>query len=212
MQRVTLRPGTLIAADRNGVPKRFDLDKRLKYGELSDFGTPAFIVNDNVHRTNSRLGGILVYTHGEIGYIVKAEGSKAIYQPLLPSQGELRFITLYDRNLLPLQQVSGVPLRGAKTQRNNIRCWNEFVTKSSRGPDEIRISHNDTPRSMLKKLSKFSFDVPGDDAKVRGKTKSPVSVPVVYIKITLDQARSKPETAGRNFTLHVGHPKPCSPQ
>jgi len=107
MMRETLRVGTLFGVKKGGRVTRYDMWERVRYSDLPKFGERTFIVNDNVHRTNSKLSGLLVHVNAEIGCILRAEGYKALYRSLLPRVGEVRMITLYDNNLLPLQQVGG---------------------------------------------------------------------------------------------------------
>ena len=85
---------------RGGLVWR-DLDERLNSEELIKFGDYSFIVNENVHKTGRRLRGVLVCTYYNIGYIVKANGTMGVYQPMLPKKGKLHLVLLFDQNMLP---------------------------------------------------------------------------------------------------------------
>jgi len=212
MPRDTLRSGTLIGVNKNGVITRYDLQERLRYSDLYQFGVQTFVVNQNVHMTKSRLSGLLVCTYNSIGYIVKAEGCKAIYQPLLPTRGELRILSLYDRNLLPLQQVGGRSISDPRLICGSFMLPHAFVTKKSTGPDGVRVPHSDDRKELLDTLKKYTFDKKGDNMKTEGKTRCPSVVPVVYIQCTDEQRRDLGKCGEYKFTVAIGPMKDMDQQ
>ena len=203
--RTTRGFGTLISFSVGKNLVRRDLNHRLKVEELGPYGQYTFIRNENVHNTGRRLRGILVATYYDVGYIVKAEGRRAVYQPLLPHKGDLRLVDLYDPNILPLQQVGG-PLVYDATKM--CKCKQDqfgHVCKSPNGPDTIFCSTTEIPSSFTECLQRSSFTCGSDDTKVPKKTYCPKFVQVVYVLCTEQTRRSVDKSKeSRRYSIHCG--------
>ena len=184
---------------------RSDLRNRVRVDELSSFGAFTFIKNDNIHRTGRCLRGLLVYTFHDIGYVVKASGKHAVYQPLLPWKGDMRLLNLYDPNVLPLQQVGGPLVYNESKVCVGKRDDNGFVCKSPRGPDRVFFKRVDIPSFLLEALDRTSFVNLGDSVKVPKQTYCPKFVPVLYV-LTAEETRCHVDKSkgARRYSLPVG--------
>ena len=188
--------GTLISISAGRRPVRIDLRSRVKVDALLHYGDCTFVVNDNVHRTGRCLRGLLICTFYDIGHVVKAEGRHAVYQPLLPRRGELRLLDLYDPNIQPLQQVSGLLVCNPNKVCISKHDGNGHVRKCPNGPDTVYFSTVDIPSTMLNALNKSSFVSVGDYDKVLKKTYCPKRVPVIYVLTSEKTRRHVDKTKG----------------
>lgn len=197
--------GTLISFSVGKKLVRRDLTDRLKVEDLGNYGQYTFIRNENVHSTGRCLRGIVVATYYDVGYIVKAAGRRAVYQPLLPSKGDLRVLDLYDPNTLPLQQVGGPCLYDGTKMCKCKQDQFGHVCKSPSGPDRIFCSTTDIPSSFIECLQRSSLISGSDNKKVPKKTYCPKSVQVVYVLCSEETRRSVDKSKGsRRYSIHCG--------
>jgi len=176
------------------------------YADLPGYGKYVFVVNENVHNTNRRLRGLMVATFYDIGFIMKANGTKAIYQPVLPSSHPLRLISLYDPNVQPLEQVYGPCL-----WREDSFCpvWSKekpCIAIDRHGPSWINPPRDQAiPAKLLHQMNETSFENDGDYDKTLDKTFCPELVDVIYVLCTKERRRWVDTGDGaRRFTIPYG--------
>ena len=176
----------LVAVDIRGDVDRFSLESRLHVEKLSIFGHWTFIENKNVHRFDRCLRGAVVATSSDVGYIIKAGGTKAVYQSVLPARGPMRLISLRDSNNIPLQQVGG-PFIWDENKICKCRVDEHgYVTMDPDGCNKFHSSTSHIPASMLESLRLSSFAKLVEIRKGE-RTKLPMKVPVVYLLCTREQ-------------------------
>ena len=206
--RKTRGHGTLISV-KSGRVCCWDIDVCVNHANLVSYGELMFIVNDNVHKTSRRSRGTLITTYQDIGYIIKACGSHAVYQPLQPREGEMRLISLYNPNNLPLQQVGGPllldPSKACVCQVDK----DGNVVKSTDGPDTIYCKSSSIPEHLERKLQNYQFDQEEDYQETPNKFKWPNKVPVIYVLCSDSTRRSvyKGKDA-RRFSVPYGEKSP----
>lgn len=204
--RRTVGLGTLYGVNAVGGMKRYDVDHRVMYSDLPNYGKYVFVVNENVHQTGRRLRGLMVATWDDIGYIIKANGTKAIYQAVLPSSKPLRLISLYDPNVQPIEQVYGPCLWG---EDSFFPVWskeNPCIAIDRHGPSRFNPPPDQSiPVKLLQEMNSTSFENDGDFAKTMGKTFCPELVNVIYVLCTRERRRWVDKGANaRRFTLPYG--------
>ena len=203
--RKTVGVGTLFAVTANGRFMRFDINHRVLNSDLPTYGKYVFVVNENVHQTGRRLRGLLVSTWRDIGYIVKAEGTHAVFQPLLPVRGSMHVIDMYDANVSPLQQIGGPCIWDDTKMTDGSVDSNGFVCMSPGGPTLIHVPTTEIPVMMLNHLRSRSYEHPNDYSKVYGRTRCPDLVPVVYVKCTEERRKRVSYTEdARRYTIPIG--------
>jgi len=200
--------GILVGVDIRGGVDRYGLDDRIKVGELNGFGHWTFIQNHNLHKVDRCLRGAVIATRSDVGYILKAEGTLAVYQSVLPARGPVRLISLRDSDNIPLQQVGG-PLLWDGTKLCKCRQDDKgYVSMDPEGCDKVHVSTSNIPLQMVYKLRESSFSSIEETTKGE-RTKLPPKVQVVYVLCTREQRHRGDETFGDNhkslFMLPIGN-------
>lgn len=213
MLRGTRGFGTIVSVTGDQRPDKKSLNHRVKVVDLPNYGEYTFIVNDNIHQTGRGLRGCLVCTYDDVGYIMHAVGTCALYQPLLPKKGPIRVERLYNPNVLPLQQVGGPLIYKRDKICETKHDGHGHVRKCPDGPDEIYFSGRG-PANLLRQVNRSAFDpyAIDDSARVVAKTICPNIVPVLYVKCTEETRRyvDRSEDA-RRFSIPFGPLEDVSP-
>ena len=124
----------------------------------------------------------------------------------------MRIISLYDANLLPLEQVGGPTIDNPATTVTARVDKEGNVLKSVDGPDLAIRNMPTIPEGLKRKLLRWRLDNETDRQRMENKTECPFQVPVIYVCCSEEIRRKVDKGEGsRRFSVPYGNPeKICS--
>lgn len=183
--------------------KSREITSRIHCDSIGSYGEYVFLGNNNLHLTPPRMGGVVIFYKGSVGYIVKAMGTKAAFKPLLPEPSDLKLISLLTDNLFVLEQVHGPHLQRNVAVEPRLDTSGHVVA-SPRGPTILHKYKEPIPFGMMEELEAADW---GDIEMFVPKV-NPLSKKVQVVYVIADEAKRRTDPRERpkgSYTIPIGN-------